>query len=351
MKRRLAMMTIVCFGGLRAMAGEYAFSEPSDDRWHYPFNFSGGARATASCFGSTGDPEYTTFNDRDGILLIGWRTHLQIPMGLPAASYGVDGVRIILTHLGAAPVAPNWTVDLTPDEWFHMDYPITDPDAGQPIELFGMGFGPTFTYANWTESSGYEGGNDTEFAPRDPYPFVYQGSTLTKLHIEDNVKDEFTPVPWAIGVPVGYTPGTQQVPFPVVFDVNLALSGENVRNYFREQLSGGRVLAAVTSLQVTSLQAATGYPTFYNKEGAAIDPAGAAPLLEITLNPTGDLNGDRRNDLMDFRGAWECGEGPGIVPSPSPPLDATKCFFLFDFDEDGDVDLMDIAELTIRFDS
>ena len=344
----LVGLLLVAVGAARGEV--YRFEVPSDDRWHYPFNFNAGARPTASCFGSTGDPNFTTFNDRDGIFLIAWRTETSVPSGLPPKSYDVQAVRVTLTHMGATPAStPSWPIDLTPDEWFTMDYPIMDADPGQPLELFGVGFGPGYTSTSWKEDSPYTGADDQTATPRDPFPFVYQGTTSTKVHVEDNVKDAFTPQPWAIGVPVGYTPGHQATPFPVNFDVNLSLSGGRTREYFQEQLAAGRVFAAVTSLQVTSMFAETGYPTFFTKEGAPLSPGGKAPLIALTLVPTGDVNGNSRRDLVDSGSMEQCLNGPDLLPLAPSPLSTEKCLFLFDFDEDGDVDVEDYGTFARRF--
>jgi len=346
--RPTVVLLLLIAGGVRAEL--YRFDVPSDDRWHYPFNFNAGARGSASCFGSTGDPNFTTFNDRDGILLIAWRSDGSVPAGLPVKSYGLETVRITLTHLGGAPGSPiSWPIDLTPDEWFTMDYPIADVDPGQPLELYGMGFGPAYTATNWTEYSPYTGGDDQAQVPRDPYPFVYQAGTSLKLHVEDNVKDGFTPTPWAIGMPVGYAPQSQIAPFVVNFDVNLMLSGGQVRGYFQEQLAAGKVFAAITSLQVTFMFAETGFPTFFTKEGAPLVSGGKAPALEITLIPTGDGNGNGLRDLVDASSIEQCLDGPDLLPLAPSPLSPEKCLFLFDFDEDGDVDVLDYGVFVRRF--
>lgn len=328
----------------------YHVDVPSDDRWHYPFNFNPGARPTASCFGSTGDPNFTTFNDRDGIFLIAWRTDMVIPTGLPPASYDVQAVRVTLTHMGATQAStPSWPVDLTSDEWSTLDYPIADVDAGQPLELFGVGFGPVYTSSNWNETSPYVGSDDLNLVPRDPFPFVFEGPAFVKEHVEDNVKDGFTPQPWAIGVPVNYTPGSQSVPFVVNFDISVSLSSGQVRSYFQEQLAAGRVFVAVTSLQVTSMFAETGFPTFFTKEGAPLAQGGKAPKIELSLAPTGDVNGNARRDLIDAGALERCIDGPDFMPVPPSPLSTAKCLFLFDMDGDGDIDLEDFAAFSLRF--
>ncbi len=350
MRAALLALTVLIVGELAVRGGEIAFDTPSDDRWHYPFNFNPGRRATASCFGSTADPNFTTFNDRDGAFIIAWRTDNEICPELPPASYGVRGVRITLTA-AVCPTCPvaDWEVDLTPDPWFNLDYPITDADPGQPLELFGAGFGPVYTAENWRETSTYVGGDDQELTPRDPFPFVFDLDGAP-LHVEDSVKEAFTPTPWAVGSPVGYVPGNQTVPFPVHFDVNLASSEGRVRNYFQEQLSAGRVVVVVTSLTATFKQASTGFPTFFTKEGISLHPGARPPRLIIDFVPTADADGDQQRDLADWSALTDCFHGPDV-----PPLggffSVEECLCLFDGDQDQDVDFQDVSSFQKRFGS
>ena len=41
------------------------------------------------------------------------------------------------------------------------------------------------------------------------------------------------------------------------------------------------------------------------------------------------------------RGLAVCLSGPNATPSPTPPTTAADCLSAFDFDVDGDVDLLD----------
>jgi len=351
MIRRLSALLPLVMNVAAAPAGEMVFDTPSDDRWHYPFNFNPGRRAIASCFGSTADPNYTTFNDRDGIFLVAWRTDDQVCTDLPLKSYDIRSIRVTLTGAvcSGCPVA-DWYVDLTTDPWFNLDYPITDSDLGQPLELFGVGFGPEFTYNNWVETSFFVGGDDLELVSRDPFPFAFAATTGAKVHVEDSVKNQFTPAPWSIGVPFGYVRGNQTVPFPVDFDVNLALSNGRVRGYFQEQLRSGRVFAAITALTVTSVQAPTGFPTFFTKEGLALHPDARAPRLTIDLVPSGDVDGNERRGRADWKEMQSCLDGPDLAPGPGVVLSADGCLCVFDLDEDGDVDLQDVGRFQQRFD-
>src|SRR5262245_20578006 len=251
----------VALPGFTAAAQSFDFSTPSDDRWQYPFNFSGGARTTASCFSSlgTGTPAFSNFNDRDGVLIVAWDTSGQIAPGQGAGSYDIASITVTVTN---EPLA-EWPIDLSTDEWYTFDFnndgvlngdgvprgqpgdtdgESSDVDPGRPLELFGTGFGPTYTAASWNENSPYVGGTDAANLPRDPFPFVYQDGTGAVLHCEDSVQGQqnpglgsFTPTAWAIGVPVNYTPGSQPGSFDIRFSLNLSLSDGRVRSYFQDQ--------------------------------------------------------------------------------------------------------------------
>jgi hypothetical protein len=353
-------------------AETFVFATPTDDRWHYPFNFTPGSRLNATTFGAPGIP---TFNDRDGCMIIAWDTSTQIAPGQGPDAYAIDSIRVTLKNLSTA----NWQIDMSVDEWFTYDVnndgqrngdglPRNDPndndgesdddDAGRPIELFGVGFGPFTSAATWTEFAPYEGSaNDGDF-PRDPFPFVFRDGTGEILHVEDNVKGlhnepilpdgtGFTPTPWAIGVPVDYVPVSQPTPFDVVFDIDLDLFDGDARRHFQEQLDAGRVFVMVTSLtEVAVMGDPVNVPNFFTKEAVGVLSGAAAPRLEITFSDAlvGDLDGDGDVDLSDFALFGQCFGGANNPPAGScaPGVDA-------DLDGDTDVDLTDFAVFAQNF--
>ncbi len=306
---------------------QYNFNVPSDDRWQYPFNSTPGTRPIGSCFGAGG---YSGFNDRDGEVLLGWDTSSSITPGQGAASYNIASVTITLTSQSGA----TWPIDLSVDEWYTYDLnsdgqinadgiprgqpgdtdgESSDTDVGRPIELFGMGFGPVFDAESWNEFSFYVGSSSMGDFPRDPFPFVYRDGFSDMLHVEDSVKGlhnsgltpplcgpsdtvcPFTPIPWAIGVPVNYTPGAQTTAFDVTFEVNLSLSSGRVRQYFQDQLNTGRVMVAVTSLTEAAIMGEqSGFPSFFMKEATAADavPARLKIVLSSCTQGDGDINCD-----------------------------------------------------------
>jgi hypothetical protein len=341
------------------------FATPSDDRWHYPFS-SGGQRPVASCFGSLSNPGFI-FNDRDAELVIAWSTPGQIASGQGAAAYGIRSVRVTLTNEAGA----TWPIDLTPDDWFTYDVnqdgiinadgvprgqpgdtdgESSDPDDGRAIELFGAGFGPFFTLQTWNENSPYVGSANDANTPRDPFPFVYLNAGADLLHVEDNVKGlfneaygvfQFTPQPWAVGAPSGYSPGQQAAPFDITCEFNLDLSGGRVRRYFQEQLNAGRVAIIATSLRETVFMGGSaGFPSIFNKEAVGLTPGAKAPRLDLDLCVplAADFDADCDVDGADVDAMAGCRTGPGVGP-PANGCDAK------DLDDDQDVDQDDFGIL------
>lgn len=375
-----------------ARATDFVFDKPTDDIWQYPFAFDAGARDSGVVFGSTGNVFFKGFNDRDGMIVASWNTSTLIATGQPLSSYDIQSITVTLTHQDCPPgdcgnfVFPaSWVVDLTVDDWFTYDannngvmdgVEQPDPDPGRPLEMFGVGFGPTFTAQSWMESSAYIGStclpgvNVCNHVPRDPYPLAFQQGTGSPLHAEDSLKGEwnpgvafpgcnhpqnicpFTAIPWAIGQPLNYTPGSQTAAFDVVFQVNLDLENGSVRDYFQRQLLAGRVTVVVTSLVETGLQE-LGNPTFFLSE--ATEPSGGfppipgakAPKLVITLaeGPDGDFDNDSNVALDDYAAFHTCLGGPGVTGVPV----TTTCRQVFDFDRDWDIDAKDGAEFLQRF--
>jgi len=391
MRRSCRMAVVIALAGLTAAQAEpVTYASPSDDRWHYPFNFSGGFRARASVFGSFGNPDFDGFNDRDAMFYIAWDTTAQIEPELDAEAYDVCGVSVFATSQAGA----TWRPDRTVDEWFSYDInddglingdgaargtpgdsdgESFDEDIGRPIELFGLGFGDSiWSYEQWSEVRPYEGavcdpisqGGECRNDPRLPFPFVYQAGTGAKLHVEDSAKGAqnedldvplcddpdglcpFTPMPWAVGVPIGYLPGNQPDPFDVRFDIDLTLSEGRVLRYFQEQLSGGRVAVAITTLQLVEEQVVDpSYPSFLTKEST-----GTPPRLLVWLRPelAGDADDDGLLTLGDYADAVTCLRGPGVAAGRNT-TERNNCRCAFDQDADGDVDLRDVAQLEADF--
>ncbi len=361
------LKTIIAGGAFASMAAaqSFTFATPSDDRWHYPFNFQPGVRPTASLFGTTG---LFGFNDRDGVMLAAWRTDSQIPANQGASSYDdLETIRITIFNRSGA----TWLIDTSADEWFTYDFngdgvvngdgvprgapgdvdgESSDSDPGRPIELFGVGFGPTTQETMWTEFTPYIGATSTANAARDPFPMTF-GPGGVQLHCEDSVKGlhneaagvgRFTPAPWATGVPQGYTPGSGAPPFRVVFEIDVAAADPLVRQYFLEQLNRGRLIVAITSLSETVQMGGTSaLPNFVTKEGVNAEPGLAAPRLELIFASVipGDTNCDGFVTVGDIGGFVLALTNPAQYAIQFPNCDATAA----DTNGDGFVTVGDIG--------
>ncbi|RMF78726.1 MAG: hypothetical protein D6744_09785, partial [Planctomycetota bacterium] len=224
--RKAAVVLFTASLAAYAAAQTFEFTTPTDDRWQYPFNSQPATRPLASTFSSlgTGVPSFQNFNDHDGMVIIAWDTSTLIDPNQGAENYNIASVTVTLVNESNA----NWKVDLTPDEWFTVDVnndtfingdgvprgapgdtdgESDDPDPGRTIELYGAGFGPTYTVDTWVETSLYQGGTNLAAAPRDPFPINYDPNGAL-IHVEDNVQGRwnehlgittFTPTPWAVG--------------------------------------------------------------------------------------------------------------------------------------------------------
>jgi len=317
------------------------FNVPSDDRWHYPFNASPGNRSRGSLFSSVGDlgPNgQPRFNDRDGVVILAWDTS----GALGGDPQFVQSVRVVVTSDGG--IGADWPIDLTVDAWYTFDRDADgfinpdgiprgepgdtdgesdDEDPGRPLELYGAAFGdnPFFDENTWIETSFFLGWNQqSEPVARDPFPFTYQDGTLDILHLEDHIKGlhneslavplcddpdgicPFTATPWAIGEPIGYTPGNQPDPFEIVFEVNLDLKCGAVRDYFQGQFENGRVIVTLSTLLETTEMAATGFPSLFlnNPQGNPHPARLEIVVADAPVSPA-DLNRDGVRDATDVQ--------------------------------------------------
>ncbi len=286
------------------------YGQPFADRWNYPFNPTPGVRPTASVFGN--DAGANLFDNRDGQMIIEYSTAADIEPGLDPASYDVQS--IVITLQFATDLALQY--DDTVDGW-QAFLPESDPnyvadsDPGQPIELFGTGYRNGWSLATWQENSAFAppGANLLGYGLRNAFGF----GTNPKgqwVDISNNVRDGFTPVPFAIGVVPGVELG-EFIPLNAECVLVLDVGNPNVKAYVQQSLAAGKLSFSVTSL-ARVVQQGSVFPSFYCKESPLVQAGGAhAAKLDMTVAiatcGTGDLNCDGSvgpADLAILLGAW-----------------------------------------------
>lgn len=312
---RSAFLASLAASALAASAGAAStvnavFAMPALDRWMYPFNSTPGTRPIISTFGSTpGAPE---FDSRDGQMLVGFDTAAAIPVG-QGANYAITRATVELEV--ATDLA--FLYDPTTDPWQSFvaaSNPVwqADADAGQPVELFGVGYRNGYSQATFLENSPYSptGTSPLAAGTRNAFAASYDsGGAL--VDVSQNPRQGFDPIVWATGTINGVAPGTS-VPLGSKMRFELNVADVNVQAYLRSGLNSGRVMLAITSLTFVEQQAGQ-FPSFYAKESPYVTLGLASPArleVDVDVGPTcgtGDLNCDgtvNGADLGALLGQW-----------------------------------------------
>lgn len=263
-----------------AQGATASFGAPAMDKWMYgnvPGTY-GGQRDVAPVFATLNSAD----EDRMGTFLMGFSTNPSIPTGRGAGNYLIQSITLRLTVSGDE----TFLYDSTYDSYRNyllsnaQDYEA-DPDAGHPIELYGVGL-----RNGYTELSGAISGTvDHRFHENSPYgpPGVYTrnafplsfGAGGTEIDVSDNVSEAFDSSPWAIGLTQEVDPG-DAVPAFTEFTFQLDVSNSYVLAYVQEGLNSGML-----GLMISTLHPAFGqvgpqtYPIFFtgeNQMGSDVNP-------------------------------------------------------------------------------
>lgn len=277
------------------------FSQPTGDRWMYPFGQGPGAELRAPSFSTIGQ---TMFDDRDSEFLVMYDTDgaVQLASGAPPESYRVRSVRLrVFTSSDLT-----FEYDPTPDSvrnFLPQSNPnfVADVDAGRTVDLFGVGFRNQFVNVEFQENSPFPFGSTTK-GTRNAYPAVFDEAGVP-TDVSNDVVQQIDYTPFAIGTIAGVTPG-HKVPAlsEMVFDVSVC--DPAVRAYVRRGLSVGRLYFLVSTLQPGTGGPGGGsgvtYPDFVTKEAF---PGFSAKLeVTVTIGDLADVTGDGEVELDDFFG-------------------------------------------------
>jgi len=301
------------------------YDGPFLDRWMYPFNPTPGTRITASVFGATNEP---LFDDRDGQMILGWRTQDDIPVGLGSSAYQITSARVTVDVAGDL----LFIYDDTQDS-YRFFLPLDDPEyleddtPGQPLELFGTGYRLGFSKFSWQENTAYTFGDPIGQRIRTAYAMSFDANG-DPVDVSMSVEDRFDPLPFAIGLTAEVDPG-DLVPQGTRFTFDINVTNAHVQQYLRDALDAGILNLTLTSLYRTT-DFGTSVPILYCREhpDVTFGFAQAATLeLSVSLGSPcpADLDGDGQvnsTDMLALLNSWgPCTgcpadlDGSGIVDS------------------------------------
>ena len=261
-------------------------NQPALDRWMYPFNSTPGTRSVLTTFGSDRDNQ-TQFDSRDGQILLAFDTGAIAPIA--SGPYEVMEAEISISFANDMVVQ----YDPTSDPW-QMFLPagdvrrVNDPDAGQPIELAGVGFRGGFTAATFKENSAYAASGLSFLSPgiRNAYAACFDGAN-NFVDISNHPRAGFQPNVFAVGKVAGLAAG-QLIPLDSVMTFQVNVADANIQNYLRQGIEAGRTFFSLSSLTFVAQQSGN-YPAFYSKENAYVQfgLADAAHLrMKVRALPT-----------------------------------------------------------------
>jgi hypothetical protein len=327
----------LCSTALVAEHIEHLYEMPDFDRWMYPFNFSAGVRETAVTFSSIGGG-FEIFDDRDAQVLLGFVTQNEVPANLALNQYTVTSITLQIATSNSGNL-----YDSTIDTWetYSLKSGIADSDAGRPMELFGTAF-----------RGGYDGwsfGEDGTFPmgairrERNAYPIEFDEDGSFR-DVSNNVLDEYTPAPFALGQVDGIEEGGV-IPSETVFTFHVDVSDPDIQCYFRKSFQDGLINLCVTSLHEAQQPGFRGLlqPNFHMKESWAVqfELVNAAQLyvgveVDEQSGPPEDLDGDGLvgiSDVLVILSEWgSC----SCCPS--------------DLNADGEVNVSDLLSLIAAWD-
>lgn len=296
-------------------AVEAFFDGPSLDRWMYPFNQTPGYRVTGSTFGAfLFDPP--TFDNRDGQVLVAYDTGTQVESGLGEAAYSITAATLVMQHdkdrvFIYDPTFDSYTAFLDPN---HEDF-VEDADPGQPLELYGTGYRGGFDTFTFTEDGPFGFGDPTSPGIRNAFSLGFDDLDEA-VDVSNSVREEWDPMPWALGTIDGLDPG-EPVPqdSEVVFEINVA--DVNVQGYFQTALNVGKLDLCLSSHTFVDPYGES--PSYYLRENPlvidGIVNAGQLTLtVEINSEPPcpADVNDDGVVDIDDLfavLGGWGTCDG------------------------------------------
>ena len=239
-------------------------------------------------------------------MLLAFDTDQVIPPGGGRDGYVVTSAEVTLQ------VSNNLVFrhDFTADPWTCF-LPSADPrltadaDAGQPVELYGVGFRGGWSAATFLENSAFANAGASFLSPGVRNAFAAQVDAQGQpSDVSNNPRVGFQPKPFGIGRVNGLAAGAL-VPQDSILRFQVDVSDAGIQNYLRDGIDRGRLFLSVSSLTLVQQQAGD-FPVFYSKENAFVSFGLAQPprlRLKVDTAPAceqADLDCSGRVDLGDI---------------------------------------------------
>ena len=301
---------------------QYCYEVPDVDRWMYPYNATPGTRIVGPTFTGYG----SGVDDRYGQSLFGWVT-IDIPTDLPAHAYTVVSMTVEASIANADVV-----LDETADDRSTHEPDASDPDAGRPCHLSGVGFRGDFVAGTFGDDGPFPFGAGV--GERNAYALGFDNNG-EPIDISNNLTEQFDPTLFAIGSSDDAEPG-EFLPELVRFRFDVNIDDAYISCYLQESLSSGMIDVMISSFHSGSQDGSGSYPQWILAEHPLVEliPGTAAALcIEVEVSHSdvsGDTNGDGLVNIEDLLKALdEFGE-------------CDKCSCASDFNSDSQINVDDV---------
>jgi hypothetical protein len=185
---------------------------------------------------------------------------------------------------------------------------IEDEDAGQPVELFGVDYRGGYDQESWPDNGPFSPSGGS-WGSRYIFNAGYRDGVLSD--VSNQIREGWTPTPFAVSVPEGVTPG-DVIPLDTVHTFTIDVDDEDIQGYLLDGLERGEIELGLSTMYRVESQTGT-FASFYMKENALVEFGIVSPAtLQLTLeedlggDPC-DLNGDGTvggADLAQLLAAW-----------------------------------------------
>ena len=277
---------------------------PTWDRWMYPFNATPCTRPGGSVFGFWSEDLESSTDNRMGQVVFGFDTTGQLAPGQTA------GMRVTSAVITMTQQNEGVVYDPTVDPYECMlDTPlIEDEDAGQPVELFGVDYRGGYDQETWPCNGPFSPSGGS-WGSRYIFNAGYRDGVLSD--VSNQIREEWTPTPFAVSVPEGVAAG-DVIPLDTVHTFTIDVDDQDIQGYLLDGLERGEIEFGLSTMYRVESQTGT-FASFYMKENALVEFGIVSPAtLQLTLeediaSDPCDLNGDGSvggADLAKLLAVW-----------------------------------------------